>query len=146
MFTGGLIILAAMAGAPTVGSLHGVELGWEGCLQARSPLAAKAVPNPKNFQPVACPMKGVVPLRYDVAARVTRASRRLEIGDIVRRWPGAQLDAVRPGDVLTASVSEGAVRIDRRVTALQPALPGQGLFIRDDDGHVLTARYERSVQ
>jgi hypothetical protein len=146
MITAGLIILAVTAANAAVGLRPGARLWQDDCLQALSPVAAGAVPDPKDFRPAACLVKGVVPLRYDVAARVARAGRRLEIGDIVHRWPESQSDAVRPGDVLTASVAEGGVRIYRRVTALQPALPGQGLFVTDGDGHVLTAHYERRPQ
>lgn len=52
---------------------------------------------------------------------------------------------VRPGDALILAVFAGPVRVEREVTALQPARPGHRLFVRDRQGQVFTARYERAA-
>ena len=49
---------------------------------------------------------------------------------------------VHPGEMLSLIVATGAVRIERRVEAMQPARPGQRLFVKSADGQVLSVRYE----
>jgi hypothetical protein len=54
--------------------------------------------------------------------------------------------AVRVGDVLNLSVSVGSIRIQRQVTAMQPARPGQRLFVRSAEGRLWSVRYESAPQ
>lgn len=46
-------------------------------------------------------------------------------------------------DRITLSVRVGVARVERQVTALQNARDGQMLFVKTDDGEVLSARAGR---
>jgi len=54
--------------------------------------------------------------------------------------------SVQSHDRVNLEVAIGAVRIERRVEALQPARPGQRLFVRDADGKTLSVLYAEAGQ
>jgi flagella basal body P-ring formation protein FlgA len=49
---------------------------------------------------------------------------------------------VKPGDRLFLIVRIGDVRIERDVEAVQPARPGQRLFVRTREGQLISVRLE----
>jgi hypothetical protein len=57
--------------------------------------------------------------------------------------PPAPEATVHPGDALDLTVDVGPVRVERQVTALQPARDGDRLFVSDADGRPLSVRYRR---
>lgn len=116
------------------------------CLRAIAPTPAGGIPNLRDFEPAACNGKPVRTFRFDAAMRSVRTISAIQRGDIVRIWPDALSDAVGPGDKLSFRVAIGGVIIEREVQALQPASPGEHLFVRDGDGNILSVRYEGALR
>lgn len=133
----GLIIAAAatMPGPAMTGAAPA-------CLRAMASISTGAVPSLRDFAPSACDGKAARAFRFDAAARTIRSVRPIRTGDIVPSWPDAQAEAIRPGDRLFLKVAMGSVLIEREVEALQPAVPGERLFVRDGDMNILSVRYE----
>lgn len=60
-------------------------------------------------------------------------------GARVRPITAAPAPRFSPGDPVTVSIQVGPVTIAREARALQPGWAGRSVFVRTDDGHVLTA-------
>lgn len=136
MLTGGVLAMGASA-------LFAVSAPQDGCLRVLAPIASGSVPQSKDFEPAQCrAYMGNDAFRYGRAAGVSHAARDLAQGEIVPAYPEFKIDMVRPGETLTLVTAAGPVRIERQVTAMQAALPGQRLFVRAKDGEVLSVRYE----
>jgi hypothetical protein len=113
------------------------------CLRADATLQAGAIARSQDFSVTACPKTGAgAAFRHDAPLGISRLSRPLAAGDVVRPFPEYGVTMVRPGEKLRILVSVGAARIEREVVALQAARPGERLFVRSGDGQVLSARYE----
>lgn len=118
-----------------------------GCLelladrQAGEPVAATDV------RASACPEKGgPALLRYDRALGANVAAVALKSGDIIASAHLGRALPVRQGERLTLASRAGSVIIERPVTALQTARPGDGrIFVRTDDGEILSAPIELGV-
>jgi hypothetical protein len=140
MVSGTTFVAAALAAAL---SGHASAAQDARCLQARGLLAAGAIPLSEQFAPVECP---AAPARdafhYDRASGITTLARPLGAGDIVPSYPEYGVAMVHPGEMLKLVVAVGPVRIERNVEAMQPARPGQRLFVKSADGQVLSVRYE----
>ncbi|HWA90283.1 MAG TPA: hypothetical protein VG889_09630 [Rhizomicrobium sp.] len=128
------ILSAAMLAAAPAGDAS--------CIRALGPLASGSVPQPDGFERVACPKDASRPYRYDRAGGIARLTREVAAGEVLRPAPELDVAMVRPGDTLELTSGAGPVRIERDVTALQAARPGQRLFVRAADGQVLSVRYE----
>lgn len=133
----GLILLAGLGLVPG-------GLAPQGhCLKAQSALAADSVPLAANFVMVECPRREPAPaFRHDSALGSSRLSRAIAPNEIVPLFPEFGQKLVQPGQVLRIVIFAGAVRIEREVEALQAARPGHRLFVRSNDGQVLSVRYE----
>ena len=116
------------------------------CLLTLSPVAGDSVPPAESFARTPCPHDAVAtPWRYDGGRKVTVASRALTAGEILRPYPEFGVAMLRPGDKVRLVSTAGAVRVERDVEALQPARPGERLFVRSGDGEVMSVRYEEVV-
>lgn len=113
------------------------------CLEARGPLAAGAVPRAANFEAVVCPQEKIArAFAYDHVHGCTHAIRAIAAGDIVPAYPEFVRGGIEPGQTLQLVISNGPVRIAREVQAMQAAKSGQKLFVKTDDGQILSVRYE----
>jgi hypothetical protein len=112
------------------------------CLEVRKPLAAQSIPVSEAFALVSCPSgTQTAAFRYDKDQGVTRLSRDVQPGEITPLYPEFGMALVVPGQKLVLAVVAGAARVERPVTALQVARSGQRLFVRANDGQILTVRY-----
>jgi hypothetical protein len=109
------------------------------CLKLVHPMAAGSFAMAADLAEAACTAPKRAGFRYDAAARAVRAVRDLRQDEVVEAVPASLLAGARPGQVLTLSVRIGAVLVARNVVALQPARPGERLFVRAEDGKVFTA-------
>lgn len=55
--------------------------------------------------------------------------------------PVVKSKAVRAGDMVSLNVAIGPIRVERQVTAMQAADPGQRMFVKEADGSMLSVRY-----
>src|SRR5947209_18794642 len=105
------------------------------CARVVGPLVAGTVITSADVALAACAAKPArLAFRYDASLRAVRAARDLAPGELVPGLPAATLPTVRPGQVIVLAVRVGAVVLSRTVVALQPARPGQKLFVRAADG------------
>ena len=112
------------------------------CLRVTQALAVGEVPAPRDFVPAACgDAKPVRAVRYDAALRAARLARALQPGDIIAAIPPGLMAGIGPGDILSVESHVGPVVVQRQAEALQPAHPGQKLFVRTADGTVMSVRY-----
>ena len=118
------------------------------CLKARAPVEANAIPRSDGFEPAACPASNMDmnAFWYDRALGVSRAARAIAVSEIVRAYPEFGGSAVLPGQTLRLVVTSGAIRVELAVEALQPARPGQRLFVKSANGEILSVVYERGVR
>lgn len=134
-------LAGSAAGSPTAHS--GPE---RACLRVLLPQSAGAIPDSGAFEPASCAAAhSEETFHYDSTDRVTRLSRTVAAGEIVNSFPEFQIGIVRPGDKLTLISRVGSVDIERKVQALQPARPGERLFVKSSDGTVLSARFEAAA-
>jgi len=115
-------------------------------MRAEHALAGGAVPTAGDFTAVACgDAKAVAAVRYDAAMQAARLSRALRPGDVIAAVPPSLMAGIVPGDKLYIQVHVGPVVVQREVEALQPASPGQKLFVRSADGEVMSVRYAKGA-
>ena len=112
------------------------------CLRAIAPLEKDSVPATGAFVAAVCSGRRIAaPFRYDRSLHATRLNQNLAVGDVVAPFPEFGAHMVLPGQQLDLIVAIGAVRIERQVTALQEARPGQPLFVKSGDGQILSVLY-----
>jgi len=80
-------------------------------------------------------------VRYDRAMGAVRLAHDLQPGDVVAEIPPSMMAGIGPGEKLYVTVRVGPVLVQREVEALQPANPGQKLFVRAADGQVISVLY-----
>lgn len=111
------------------------------CAKVTRPVARGQALSADAFKPALCGDAAPPAVaRYDGEARLLRASRALEAGEIVVAPSGLERSAIMPGDRLTLVAVVGPVRIERQVEALQAADRGDDVFVRTDGGAVFSAR------
>jgi hypothetical protein len=86
-----------------------------------------------------------------LACSLPTSNRRIRVhavpaADPERYVVAAAQDLVAPGDTVGLGVAVGAVRVERQVTALQAARPGDRLFVADADGRTVSVRYAASAR
>jgi len=118
------------------------------CLRALAPVETNAIPRSDSFESAACPAGNMAmnAFRYDRALDVSRAARAIAASEIVRAYPEFGDHIVLPGQTLRLVAASGPIRVEREVEALQPARPGQRLFVKSADGEILSVVYEESTQ
>jgi flagella basal body P-ring formation protein FlgA len=131
---GKIVLLALMLGAPgaaTVGEASG-------CLALARPVLRGAPITRDMVQPVACRDRASVPLVFDRASGLVLATHDLAAGTYLGRTVVRDVPAIDKGATLTLVSTQGAVRIERPVTALQATRSGR-VFVRDGDGQIYAA-------
>ncbi len=111
------------------------------CLRVLQPLPQGRIVQSTFFGAAPCRDVHGKSFAYVRATGAVRTTRDLAIGEIVPAFAGYGAAAVAPGQSLTLLVQRGPVRVARRVEALQSARPGERLFVRSEDGKVLSVRY-----
>lgn len=129
MLTGALTLLAVTA------------LGEPACVAVQVALPARSAPRPGDLHPAECPANPASGFRYDKLLRTVQTLRDLAPGDVVRGPPSFAVPDVRPGDVAVLVARVGPVTVRREVRALQPARPGQRLFVQAADGEVFSVPF-----
>lgn len=149
----GVLIVAPetgrMAFRPSVDGRHEqVRLGKPlasatyACIRALKPIEAGSFPRANDFVSASCEGSGGgKAFRYDSRARAVRSIRDVRAGETVAALPETLFATVMPGQPLLTVVHVGPVRVERQVEALQPARPGQRLFVRTQDGEVFPIAY-----
>ncbi|WP_294288231.1 hypothetical protein [uncultured Sphingomonas sp.] len=85
---------------------------------------------------VPCSGAGSGALRYDARNRLNVVRAPVAAGDYLGAVNVPARQAVAAGTALTLRATVGPVRIERRVTTLQPGRSGGRVFVRDDGGAV----------
>ena len=121
--------------------------GHASCLRALVDLSAGTTPDSASFESAPCPQAPLSPtFRYDPQRRAAVLTTAIVRGGIVRAFADFDAGAIEPGQTLHLVVTFGAARIERPVQALQSARPGERLFVKCEDGTILSVRYEKAVQ
>lgn len=111
-------------------------------MRATRALAAGKVPAAADLASADCGAgHPAAAVRYDAALRAARLSRPLQADEVIAAIPASMMADVVPGQILYVQIRVGPVVVQREVTALQPASPGQKLFVRAADGTVMSVRY-----
>ena len=109
------------------------------CLRVVQPLERGQFLSAGDFEPAPCTRDaGILPSAYRSDLKAGQATRALAKGETFRSLPGLALLQIKPGQSLEVETRVGPVTVQRAVTALQPAAPGQSLFVRTADGAVLS--------
>ena len=119
----------------------------EPCMVVLNPIAAGVAPRAEDLQSVPCgEIRPARAFGFDRTARVARALRALHPGETVAAIAPSSLTAVRPGDAYVVTARSGPVVVQRQVVAVQPAKPGQSMFVKGADGEVFAAPAPAEVQ
>ena len=95
-----------------------------------------------DLRPALCTDNAPASLRLNREDHRLVAVNALREGTYLGRVSPPLAFAVRRGDGLRLVSRIGPVAVERSVTALQPALPGGKIFVRDPDGQVFAARFQ----
>ena len=90
---------------------------------------------------VACSLHsgGQPSLSYDASSKTARATHDLAAGDYIGRAWIPPLPAIRAGERVTLFARVRHIAVSRAGIALQSAAPGERLFIRLDDGTIISS-------
>ncbi|MDR3508524.1 MAG: hypothetical protein P4L64_11550 [Caulobacteraceae bacterium] len=126
---GDVTVSRATEAAPSLSS------GFAGrCVRVLRPLEPRAVATADDLEAAPCAAKAAgTGLVYDRELGAVRAARRLDPGERLAAPAAFALAEVRPGQRLSIQTRVGPVAVIRTVEALQPAQPGQALFVRAGD-------------
>lgn len=110
------------------------------CARTRAPISAGAIITSALVEPVPCDADEPTgpQVYYDRLHGVPRAIANLPAGAGLGRIavPAGAYDA---GETLRLAITTGAVRIEREVEAVQPAIAGKDIFLRDANGVVFAS-------
>ena len=110
-----------------------------GCYAAARALPTGHALSREDLQPAGCTHDPSSSLTYDATNDVLRSTQTIAAGAYLGRILVSPTPFVDEGGELSIVVTVGPVRIERTVTALQPAAGGDAVFVRDRDGHVFRA-------
>jgi flagella basal body P-ring formation protein FlgA len=110
------------------------------CAVSRTPIAAGAYLASDDLGRVACRAEATGGwLGYDAGARSFFARREIPAETYLGRASAGAVPAAREGAELVYRTSEGPVTVEREVVALQSGRVGQPVFVRTEEGKVLSA-------
>lgn len=110
------------------------------CAATRTSIPAGAFLAADELGPVRCERRAAGGwLGYDAVARSYFATREIPAGTYLGRVSAALRPAAIEGAELLYRTSEGPVTIEREVVALQSSRAGRRVFVRTEDGKVLSA-------
>lgn len=123
-------------------ALQGHAQAATSCMRATHALAMGTVPTADDLVAADCgEAKHGSVVRYDGQMRAVRLARNVQANEIVDAVPSAMLASISPGEKLYVNILVSPVVVQREVEALQPAYPGQKLFVRAADGKVFSVLY-----
>jgi len=129
-------------GLATMLALAALPVRAGDCLRVRHAIPAGAIAKTDAFVPAVCADKSANPFRYDAQRGVSVTAQALAPGDVVPRYPDYGAQALSPGDTMELEARAGGILVARKVDVLQRARPGQRLFVRAEDGSILSVTYE----
>lgn len=109
------------------------------CYAAAHALSEGAALSGEDLRHAPCVSGENPALIYDRAMGVVRATRAIGEGEALGSFAAPPRRFADTGDELSLSVAVGPVRVERTVTALQPAPKGGAVFVRDAEGHIFSA-------
>ncbi|MEO9130656.1 MAG: hypothetical protein ABI240_05550 [Sphingomonas sp.] len=140
---GKIVLLALTLGAPEARTAPlPVREGISSCLALTRPTAHGATITRDMVETVACRDQAAAPLTFDRTSGLLLAARDLDVGAYLGRTIIRDQPDVDKGATLMLVSTQGAVRIERPVTALQPSRSGR-VFVRDGDGQIYAASVAR---
>lgn len=114
------------------------EKARRACFETARAVAPGEALTAADFASVSCERgRGSARLGHE-AGGILRASEPLEAGRYVGRVALPRPPAVADGQGLTLIATVGPVRIERPVVALQPGRNGGRVFVRDEQGQILS--------
>lgn len=120
---------------------------FRGCVQAVKTVMAGTFPAASAFVDAPCPPRSVsAAFVYDAERRSAKVRRSIAEGEVVRRSAAMKDNSIQPGETMLLVSEAGPVRIERRVEALQAARKRQKLFVRTQDGDVLSVRLDEVLR
>ncbi len=111
------------------------------CLASAVAIDAGNIINSDDVTPVPCSTEERASLVYDRTYGLTRAGVDIASGAYLGHLSLPLEHMPDAGDALSVVAAAGAARVERPVTAAQPASRGGALFVRDADGHVFAAPF-----
>jgi len=133
------LAVTAGAGALTVRYRPQARSDRGGCWENVLPVAAGELITAETVAPAPCsgvPAAGTV--RFVRTSGQVRAASDLSAGTYLGRLMPPPAGAVQAGASLSLLSTSGPVTIARPVTTLQAGRPGRRVFVRDEDGQVLS--------
>lgn len=115
------------------------EAAKPSCVALSRPVTQGETLTLADVMPASCEKHAQTQVRFDRGGSLVRAAADLEAGTHLGRLSLPELAGVDRGDKLTLVSRVGPVRIERKVVAVQPGRPGGRIFVRDEEGQVLTA-------
>jgi hypothetical protein len=110
------------------------------CAAARASVAVGAYLAAEDLRSVPCQREATGGwLGYDVAARSYFARRPIPVGTYLGRIAAGASPSAAAGAGLVYRTSEGPVTVEREVVAVQSARAGRPVFVRTEEGKVLSA-------
>lgn len=132
--------------SPVVQAPTGARLAPR-CLKALAPVLTDAIPLSREFVPADCPVgRLAAAFRYDTGQHSSRVIRNIAGNEIVSSYPEFGAMKIMPGESLVLVATYGPVRVERAVRAMQAARPRQRLFVKAQDGQVISVRYEAGAR
>jgi hypothetical protein len=116
------------------------------CFATATTIAAGDAINGSDLTSVPCGNNAAAPIAYDRTYGLTRAGADIGAGGYLGHLNVPPERLPDTGDRLTIVATEGATRIERPVTAAQPASRASELFVRDAEGHVFAAPLAATAQ
>ena len=113
----------------------------DSCIVLMNDLPAESALRAGQFAPVSCRGdEARRPWRYDVSARVARATRMIRAGDVAIAPAGQLSAAVTRGETVIRRVQVGATSVTRSGVSLTDAGLNRAAQVRTNDGNVNTWR------
>ena len=141
-------LVRRQSGAPAVAEGEGmlrlryrpaVATRQGGCWATQAPLAVGEPITGASVAPAPCGGASTSDLlRFDRSSGLVRAAVNLPAGTHIGRMAPPAEGLVERGASMALVSTSGPVTLSRSVTALQPGRAGRPLFVRDEDGNVLS--------
>jgi hypothetical protein len=141
----GLLVNAGAEGSLTIRLENtGTTLGASGCWAAAVDIAVGTAMTSEKLTEIPCAVHAPVGLvRLDRGSGLLRAEAPVAAGTALGRM-AASSGGIQSGTSMTLTSRSGPVAVSRPVTTLQRGREGRRIFVRDQDGSVMTVRVQPS--
>lgn len=111
------------------------------CFAASADLAVGETITPSNVVEIECPSeRAVAALGYDAASGSPYARGPIPSGTNLGALRLNAVDVVPEGKAMTLRFAAGPVIVERDVVSLQPGVPGGRVFVKTEDGEVISTQ------